>query len=69
MVNCARDGRGGIKGMLHKEYGARNSEVNSNATPLVDDTGKLTKSSPWTLWIVEVGDETNGVLLTVDMTM
>ena len=41
IVHCARDGNGGIKCILHKEYGARYGVVDGTPTPLADDMGGL----------------------------
>jgi hypothetical protein len=51
-MDCERDGKGGIKGMLHKEYGARYDATDGTPTPLAYDMGRLTEIPPWTLGIV-----------------
>lgn len=66
---CARDGSGGIEGMLHREYGIGNGVVDGTPTPLVDDTSGLTEISPLTLGMVMAGDETDEVSLTLGMPM
>lgn len=51
-MDCVRDGKGGIKGMLHKEYGDGYGATNDTPTPLVDDIGRLIESPPWILGMV-----------------
>lgn len=55
--------------MLYKEYGSRYSPIDGTPAPLVDDMGGLIESPPWTLGMVEAGDEAYGVLMIVNMTM
>ena len=38
-MDCTRDVKGGIKGILHKEYGARYYLVDGTPTLLVDAMG------------------------------
>lgn len=38
-MDCARDVKKGIEGMLHNEYGARYGAANGTHVPLVVDTG------------------------------
>ena len=66
-MDYARDGKGGIEGMLHKEYGVGNGAVDGNLAPLVDDTRRLNEIPPWTLGMVEIGYEIDGVSMTIDM--
>ena len=55
--------------MLHKEHGAIYGVVDGTPTTLEDDMGRLTKIPPWKLGMVEIGDETDEVSLTIKMTM
>lgn len=68
-MDCSRNGKVGIKGMLHKECGAGYNPTYGTPAPLVDDMVGVTMISPWTLGIVEVGDGTNDVSLPIDMIM
>jgi hypothetical protein len=67
-VDCEREGKGGIRGMIHEEYGVGYNVVDGTLAPLADDTRRLTESPPWTLGIVEAVDETNDISLPIDMT-
>lgn len=62
-----RDGEGGIKAILHKEYGVGYNAIDSIPTALADDIGGLTKTTPWTIGMVEAWDETYDVSLPIDM--
>lgn len=57
-MDCTRDGEGGIEGMLHKEYGVGYDTIDGTPTPLEDDIGRLTDIPPWTIGMVEEGNET-----------
>jgi hypothetical protein len=69
MVDCARYGSGGIKGILHREYGVGNGAIDRTPTPLAGDMGRLIKIQPWILGIIETVDETDEFPLTLDMLM
>ena len=55
--------------MLHKEYVVGYGVVDGTLSPLANDVGRLTNIPPWTLWILEVGDEIHGFSMTINMTM
>jgi hypothetical protein len=64
-----RDRKGGIEGMLHKEYGVGYDAGDGTPSPLADDIGGLIEIPSRTLGIVEATNETYNVSLAVDITM
>ena len=68
-MDCTRDGKGGIEGMIHKEYGVGYDALDVTLAILAYDIGRFTESPHWKLGIVEAWDETYGVSLAIYMTM